>query len=184
MVRDLKYSDAAWIAEKIADIMHDRYTSLFRGDARPLRVDADGVLRDENVRTHDATGEVPPLVVCVPMAEAKKRKRGYDQAELIARGFARGMGFPFGEGMLERVRQTIVMSALGAEERRANMSDAFAVSRYARQLIRDGDIILKDVLLIDDVVTTGSTADACASVLKEVGAERVRIFTFATGADM
>jgi predicted amidophosphoribosyltransferase len=181
MVRALKYSDAAWIADKIAEIMYDRYTSLFCGDSQHARVDADGVLHDEGFR--DGDGDEAPVVVWAPMSETKKRKRGYDQAELIARCFARKSGFPLGDGRLERVWQTTVMRSLGAEGRRANMSDAFAISHYTRRLIRDGDIILKDVLLIDDVVTTGSTADACASSLKEIGARHVRLFTFATGTD-
>jgi predicted amidophosphoribosyltransferase len=117
------------------------------------------------------------------MAEAKKRTRGYDQADLIARKFAKRTGAPFAGDILRRKRDTAVMSELGIFERRANMADAFEIEGYARKLIESGDRTLGDILLIDDVFTTGSTADACANTLKGAGAREITLFTFASGAD-
>jgi ComF family protein len=156
MVRAMKYRDSAWIAAAVAEAMRDRW---------------------------EYEGGAAPLVIPVPMAEHKKRRRGYDQAELIARIFARFIGAPFAPDILLRRRETAVMSGLGAESRRANMAGAFAVGEYARKLIGGGELTLGSVLLIDDVFTTGSTADACAAVLKDAGAEAVTLFTFASGAD-
>jgi predicted amidophosphoribosyltransferase len=172
LVRAMKYKDSAWIAAKLADVMYDRWRQLAQAD--------------------------PSVVIPVPMTEAKRRTRGYDQAEVIARRLARLIGAPFANDILKRKRDTTVMSALGMAERRANMADAFEVDPYAaargeeqastrapapeQKQTADGTL-LADVLLIDDVFTTGSTADACASTLKEAGVKRVTLFTFAAGAD-
>jgi predicted amidophosphoribosyltransferase len=150
----------------------------------------------------------PSVVIPVPMTEAKRRTRGYDQAEVIARRLAQLIGAPFAGDILRRTRGTAVMSGLGMAERRANMADAFEADPYAierrqeqtppraperspkRTPIRAPEpeqtpprALLEDVLLIDDVFTTGSTADACSLTLKEAGAKRVTLFTFAAGAD-
>ncbi|MDR3225792.1 MAG: double zinc ribbon domain-containing protein [Clostridiales Family XIII bacterium] len=124
-----------------------------------------------------------PIIIPVPMTEAKKRTRGYDQAELIAKKLAQRLGAPFAGDILRRKRDTAVMSELGIYERRANMADAFEIDRYARKLIESGELTLGDILLVDDVFTTGSTANACAAVLKDAGAGKVTLFTFASGAD-
>jgi ComF family protein len=157
----MKYRDSAWIAEKLADAMYDRWRQLARA-AGPAR---------------------PTVVTSVPMSAAKRRVRGYDQAEVIARRLSRLIGAPFAEGMLKRSRETVVMSALGAQERRENMAGAFEVDARARDLLAEGDATLSDVTLVDDVFTTGNTADACAAALKEAGVERVTLFTFAAGTD-
>jgi predicted amidophosphoribosyltransferase len=177
----MKYRDSAWIAAAVAEAMRDRWE--YAGGAAAAA--HGGFLRGSGSGGSGALPGEPaaPLVIPVPMAEHKKRRRGYDQAELIARIFARSIGAPFAPDILLRRRETAVMSGLGAESRRANMADAFAVGEYARKLIGGGELALGSVLLIDDVFTTGSTADACAAVLKEAGAEAVTLFTFAAGAD-
>jgi predicted amidophosphoribosyltransferase len=181
LVREMKYRDAAWIAAKLADAMYDRWLQLGRAGGGQDCIQSgqpDSVLPS-------GFGTGPGFVVThVPMAEAKRRARGYDQAETIARRLARLIGAPFADGMLVRRRDTAVMSALGAHERRANMDGAFEAGEYARGLIAEGDPALRNVVLIDDVFTTGSTADACAAALKESGVKRVTLFTFASGADV
>jgi ComF family protein len=164
LVRAMKYRDAAWIARGVADTMADRWAQVI--EAGP------------------ASPGSPDLVIPVPMTAAKRRKRGYDQAVLVARRLARLIGAPFAGDVLIRERDTAVMSGLGAFERRANMAGAFAMDPYARKLIAAGELDLGDILLVDDVFTTGSTADACAAVLKEAGARAVTLFTFASGADI
>jgi predicted amidophosphoribosyltransferase len=70
------------------------------------------------------------------------------------------------------------MSDLCAKERQINLKDAFAVAKGSEEVLFD-----KIVLLVDDVFTTGNTADACAHVLKKAGAARVYVATFAIGID-
>jgi ComF family protein len=158
IIRDMKYRSKPWIARKIARIMRDKILSVSDPD----------------------TGELIPwdLLIPAPMNIIKKRKRGYDQAALIAKFLSKEIGVPCAEGLLVRNRSTDVMSALSADERRANLTGAFSLVAHAEDRIRG-----KDVLLIDDVFTTGSTSDACAEALLSGGAKNVDVFIFASGAD-
>jgi ComF family protein len=165
MIRSMKYKDMSYLAYKIADAMYDRYIAAGLRDSLDTR-----------------TGELhlPDMIVSVPMNGIKKRKRGYDQAEVIAAALAAKLGVRYNAGLLVRSVETEVMSALSRAERGANTADAFTINRGLPQNCCEG----RQVMLVDDVYTTGSTADACAAVLKEAGAASVKVFTFATGADM
>ncbi|MDR2162532.1 MAG: ComF family protein [Clostridiales Family XIII bacterium] len=179
LVRTMKYKDSAWIAGKLADVMYDRWTQLLKAGMIPK----DYILSASS--SYDSVYTAPAfIVVHVPMTETKKRKRGYDQAEIIARRLASLVGAPFAGGILRRALDTAVMSKLGAHERRVNMERAFEVDSRVRSLIAEGDPSFSHVMLVDDVFTTGSTADACSATLKDVGVKRVILFTFASGADM
>jgi competence protein ComFC len=168
LVRSMKYRDAAWIAEKLADAMCDRWLQFKSEHGSRLQ--------------HEQSAA--QMIVPVPMSEAKRRTRGYDQAEVIARRLALLIGVPFADDILIRKRDTAVMSGLGVHERRANMADAFDIHPDVRKLIDAGESAPSEVILVDDVFTTGSTADACAMTLKETGVKRVTLFTFASGADV
>jgi ComF family protein len=158
-VRALKYRDQAHIADKLAEMMWDRIRSA---------ADAE-------------TGEMcaPDLIIPVPMHIIKRRKRGYDQAALIAKRLAARMGLPYDERCIARSGQTSVMSSLRRDERKRNVHDMFALAGDAEKRVAG-----KDILLVDDVFTTGSTADACASVLLAAGAANVDVYTFASGANV
>ncbi len=104
------------------------------------------------------------LVVPVPMNAKKLKKRGYDQADVLARAIACESGIPYLH-LLDRVRKTVPMKTLSRAERQNNLKNAFQV--------RDFDVKLKRVLLVDDIYTTGSTLDACAKALLERGAAEV-----------
>jgi ComF family protein len=105
----------------------------------------------------------PPSVIPVPLHIDRKRQRGYNQSELLARELAKITGWPLVRG-LERVRNTRSQVGLTAEERRENMRDAFAWR---------GGAVPRRVLLVDDVCTTGATLSACADVLRANGARGV-----------
>ncbi len=104
----------------------------------------------------------------VPVHAERERKRGYDQAALIASVTARELGLPLVLG-LERGRATIAQFELGRDERAANVAGAFR--------LRDDPaaraVIGRWVLLVDDVVTTGATLAACATALRRGGAVAV-----------
>ncbi len=110
---------------------------------------------------------VPPgrfdLVLAVPLHAERRRERGYDQAGRLADALARAIGVPRLDGAIERVRATRPQARLGAADRRRNLDAAFRVS-LAPWLAG------RRVLLIDDVVTTGATLEACLGVLREAGA--------------
>jgi ComF family protein len=119
------------------------------------------------------------LVVPVPLWTAKRRQRGFNQAELLARGAITAMRKRRPEtrarlvaGALERQRATESQAGLSPHERRANVRGAFFAPKPA---VVDGH----DVLLIDDIYTTGATARACSQALKRAGARRVWVATVA-----
>jgi ComF family protein len=115
-------------------------------------------------------------VVPVPLHKRKQAQRGFNQAEMIARGalkqLSRRKRFDLCTGVLARRRETGSQIGLTSHQRRENMRDAFAVSDPTR-------ILKRDVLLIDDVLTTGTTASECARVLRRAGAARVWVATVA-----
>jgi ComF family protein len=113
------------------------------------------------------------LVTHVPVHAERARQRGYDQAELIARVAARHLGRPFAS-LLERRRATIAQFDLDRRHRAANVRDAFSVPAHARSSVAG-----RWILLVDDVVTTGSTLAACAEALEAAGALAVSAITVA-----
>ncbi len=108
------------------------------------------------------------IVVPLPLHASRSRERGFNQCEYIARGVSSVTGRPSHAGMLRRTRFTQSQTALGSAERRENVRDAFALRVRARPLIEG-----RTVLLVDDVVTTGSTMRSCAAVLRAGGARSV-----------
>jgi ComF family protein len=131
--------------------------------ARPL---ADLVLDQcDDVFDPTLAGLVP-----VPLSRARERERGFNQATLIAERLARARGVPLRSRWLARVRPTRPQSELSAGERRANVHRAFAAS----PAVAGGEIVL-----VDDVLTTGATAAECARALRAAGAARVGVLTVA-----
>ncbi len=105
------------------------------------------------------------LVVPVPLHRVKFRERGYNQSERIARGIEEVCGWSVIADAVARTRYTGTQTALGVEERRKNVHDAFRCGPGRRPQI-DG----RRCLLVDDVITTGATTTACARALREAGA--------------
>lgn len=152
LIHKFKYKDKGYLGEKLAEIMYDRIK------IEELEID---------------------LIVPVPMHKKKEKKRGYNQAAILARKLSRLMEKPFGERILLRILDTEPMSNLGAEERRNNIKCAFQVNESWNNKMKD-----KNILLIDDVYTTGSTAGACTDALIEAGAAKVFVLVFASGANL
>ncbi|MYI23432.1 MAG: ComF family protein, partial [Gammaproteobacteria bacterium] len=109
----------------------------------------------------------------VPTSSAHRRRRGYDQAELLARALAGRTGLAFAH-LLERRRQKRTQVSLQPQQRMANVRDAFSLRPGADRLHGGGN-----VLLVDDVLTTGATARAAAETLVRAGVSRVALVTFA-----
>ena len=114
------------------------------------------------------------LVVPVPTSATRRRERGYNQAEALARHFARRTGRVMDAALLERTRVSGTQTALRPDERAANVARAFAVPPE-----RAGELRGEHVVLVDDVWTTGATALACARALLDAGARVASVATFA-----
>jgi ComF family protein len=112
-------------------------------------------------------------VVPVPLHPSREARRGYNQAGEIARFAAEILGLPVAGRLAMRVRATEEQAALPAIVRRVNVSGAFAV--------REGPVP-PAVAIVDDVLTTGSTADALAKELKRAGCRRVEVWAVARAA--
>lgn len=116
----------------------------------------------------------PDGLVPIPLHPKRKAKRGYNQAELLAREIGRRMKLPVYPDLLARVRNTVPQKQLNPQERQNNLKKAFNIP--------GNDVKLKTILLIDDIFTTGSTIDEAARVLKLSGVKCVCFLTLACGA--
>ncbi|HEY1464644.1 MAG TPA: ComF family protein, partial [Terriglobales bacterium] len=115
------------------------------------------------------------LVVPVPLYKSKRRQRGFNQAELITKAALKAFAserFVMKTNVLRRVRATQSQIGLTRHQRRENMRGAFRVEKA-------NEIAGREVLLIDDVFTTGTTAAECARVLSRAGASNVWVATIA-----
>lgn len=116
------------------------------------------------------------VFVPVPLHKKKLRKRGYNQAELLAKGLGKRFGLPVVD-CLQRVKETKTQVGLSKEERASNSRNAFAFNPAFQNNLRG----IKQAFLVDDVVTSGATLRECAKVLKKAGVEKVWGLTLAHG---
>ncbi|HEX9119739.1 MAG TPA: ComF family protein [Terriglobales bacterium] len=122
----------------------------------------------------ESFGPQPPVVIAVPLHTSKMRQRGFNQSELIARAMLKlkpsALDVKLNTTVLVRHRATESQTGLTPSQRRDNVRGAFQVAR--------GDQVRgRDILLVDDVFTTGSTVSECARVLRRAGAGRVFVAT-------
>ena len=115
-------------------------------------------------------------VVPVPIHPERLKSRGYNQAELIAEILVKKLDLPIVTDYLIRSKNTLAQKNLDPVSRRKNLKEAFRINHNSKFY----EIQLKNILLIDDIYTTGSTADACSAVLKEAGTEKVYVLCVAS----
>ncbi len=142
----------------IHQLKYDGMTVLGRELGRKL---GEKLLKE--VPDHSIDGIVP-----VPLHSTKLRERGYNQSEYIARGIRDATGIPVYTSLLKRHKYTSSQTKLTASERRENVGDAFCVNKRSYEKINQ-----RSFLVVDDVITTGSTIEACAEVLMAHGASSV-----------
>jgi ComF family protein len=146
----------------------DRLVQRFKyqGELAVGRVLGDLMARSLAARTT----ELPQALVPVPLARAKQRERGFNQALELARPIGRALTLPIRMDLCTRVRVTQDQAGLAAGDRRRNVRGAFAATSADMP---------RHLALIDDVLTTGSTCDELARVLKRAGCERVEVWVCA-----
>ncbi|RRV73071.1 ComF family protein [Stutzerimonas stutzeri] len=114
----------------------------------------------------------PDLLLPMPLARRRLRQRGFNQAQMLADWLSRPLGIATDARVLERVLDTPAQQQLDAATRRRNLRQAFAIATAA-------DVKGRHLALVDDVLTTGATAEALARLLKRAGAERVDVYCLA-----
>ena len=113
----------------------------------------------------------PDGLVPIPLHKSRRRRRGYNQAELLARAVGSRLNLPVYDKLLVRVKNTVPLKQLNAAERENNLKKAFNVTQ--------NDVKLKVLIIIDDIYTTGSTIEEAAKVLKAAGVEKIYFVTLA-----
>lgn len=154
-----------WYRDKVPGAVHRYKFGGASGYARVL-----GAFMAQSLS--DQWDEPVDLITWAPLSAQRLRKRGYDQAELLARRVGEAAGLPV-EPTLVKVRQNKTQSQLADDsQRRANVVGAYEC--------RPGlDLVGKRVVLVDDIVTSGATLSECASCLRIAGAESVVALTLA-----
>jgi ComF family protein len=112
-------------------------------------------------------------LVSVPLAAARERERGYNQSAVLATELAKRWRMPVWSAALERTRDTPTQTALTPQQRLVNVADAFSLVAAYRARCRGAHLIL-----VDDVITTGATMNACATAMFAAGARSVAYVTF------
>lgn len=145
---DFKYNNQRDYAEFFADCMYLHY----REELKKLKIDG---------------------IVPVPVHPHKKKKRGYNQAELLAKALSKRLGIMIYPNYLERDIDTNPQKELNDKARMKNLKNAFKIGQNT--------IKLKKILLVDDIYTSGATVEACTRVLMSSGAEDVYYISVAIG---
>ncbi|CDE83434.1 putative amidophosphoribosyltransferase [Clostridium sp. CAG:273] len=113
------------------------------------------------------------IIISVPMYKKKKNQRGYNQSELIAREIAKKVkNIEYRSDILLKIKNTANQSLLNKEQRQENLKNAYEVKN--KEYISN-----KNILIFDDIYTTGSTANECSKMLVEAGARSIGILTIA-----
>lgn len=117
----------------------------------------------------------PDLIAPVPLHKSRRRRRGFNQSEILACGLGEKLGIPVVSNLIMRVRPTEPQKELNRKQRKLNLKNSFKINSY--------DVNLKSVLLIDDIYTTGTTIDTIACELLKQGAERVYFAVLCIGKE-
>lgn len=167
LMMGIKYSGKGYMAVKMGDVLFDRMAGLIEG------------AKAADIRPFD-------LAVPVPVSRERLKARGYNQSELMARQMIKRWADFTGKDhapeldsrLLVRQKATIMLRSLNPAERRLALKDAFGVKSGTEHKLKG-----KNILLIDDIYTTGATADACSRALIEAGAGGVYLLTLCSGGN-
>ena len=131
-----------------------------------------GELLAENLVKYYKGADMPEVIIPVPLHAKRQSKRGFNQAEEIAKYVACGLGIRLDKTSVLRVKHTSAQATLEKVQRQRNLNGAFKVDLSSKY---------RYVALLDDVVTTGSTVKAVSCVLKDAEVERVDVWSVCRG---
>ena len=115
----------------------------------------------------------PDYIIAVPLFRKKEKKRGFNQAQVLAKHIGKELAIPVEKNIVARIRNTVPQKKLNDTERQKNLKGAFKIERNV--------VKFKRILLVDDIFTTGSTVDEISHLLLTNGAERVYVATLCIG---
>ncbi len=124
---------------------------------------------DEYIQDND-------MIIPVPLTREKEYNRGFSQTFIIANKIGKYFNIPVYKDVMVKTRETVSQSLLLRQERLDNLKNSFAINKKKKDTILN-----KNILLFDDVFTTGATVIECSRVLKDNGAKRVNVLTLARG---
>ena len=154
--------------------MRDAILRLKYGQKRRLAPPLGDFLAEFLARQEDFPRRADAIVP-VPLHPSRLRERGFNQSELLALRIVPGLEMPIRTDWLRRIRRTRPQVELDADQRAANVRDAFAVPNGV-------DLDGTTIILLDDVLTTGHTVQECARALANSGAKAVHVVAVARGA--
>lgn len=120
----------------------------------------------------DEGGQRPNLILAVPLAKGRQRQRGYNQAQMICDWLRKALNLDNPRQLILRTRETISQQGLSAKARRDNLHNAFHLTQP--ELVKN-----KHIVLVDDVLTTGTTCSVLSGLLIKHGAKRVEVYCLA-----
>ena len=115
----------------------------------------------ENLKKYD-------IIVIVPISKQRKKDRGYNQSELIAKEISKIIKVPIAQNILHKIKNTVPQSSLNKEQREINAKGVYKCANITK-------LQNKKILIIDDIYTTGNTVNECARILTEKGIKRIDI---------
>lgn len=167
MIKKFKYHFLTALGKPLADFL----SLYWSGQLALLDLQNSGSISGGQSKNPIAIKDIP-LIIPVPLSRKRRRWRGFNQAEILAREFAAGFSYPLSYG-LKRIKHRRAQASLSEAERLKNLSGVFAYSGPNL----DG----RTIILIDDVVTTGATLNEAALTLRAQGAEKIYGLVLAKG---
>lgn len=156
------YDESFRIVTKVLKFMGKKYLAPRMGDMMARRIQAEPRFMPID------------LIVPVPISKGGLKQRGFNQTELLGKQISKRLNIKMDAKVIYRVKDTPSQVELSREEREKNLLFAFEIKDHQK-------VYRKNILLVDDVYTTGSTGRECTRVLMNAGASRVCIITWATG---
>lgn len=165
-----KYFNEIFYIFKYKDIIRDYIIKYkFQNKAYLYQVFSEIILKNkkicDNLKKYD-------IIIPVPIGKKRKRQRGYNQSSLISKEISKNMNLIYEANCLIKQKNTIEQSRLDKNKRKENVQGVYKV-------LNKGKIVNKNIVLFDDVYTTGNTVNECAKVLKKSGVKSVGVLIFA-----
>lgn len=165
----LKYYDEFLFLFKYEDIRHEILQYKFSNKAYLSNMFVNIILKDkkicDKIKLYD-------IILSVPMTKKKKSRRGYNQTELISKKISENLNIEYRSNILIKEKNNLTQSSLTEKQRFENVKNVFKVQN--EEIIKN-----KRIIIFDDILTTGATANECAKQLKKAGAKEILVLTLA-----